>query len=169
MTVSLLGCSSKLIVLLFQVTVITQLCQTKANIKVLATVCSAVVAYCAKIYFTLSVSSSKSSCIIHFFNLFSFHYNFLYSQRSNLANLQKIKCMDSLIPLIDIHFLIWFYQISGKFERLSEFNRAVHVWQTTGQWERNSTSSMWWCNSTGSKLLHFTVNFLRSIISLVQV
>ncbi|XP_056687593.1 uncharacterized protein [Spinacia oleracea] len=34
------------------VTVITQLCKTKANLKVLAPICSAVVGYCAKIYFT---------------------------------------------------------------------------------------------------------------------
>ncbi|XP_056687235.1 uncharacterized protein [Spinacia oleracea] len=46
------------------VTVITQLCQTKANIKVLATVCSAVVAYCAKIYFTFQANLKDYQSLI---------------------------------------------------------------------------------------------------------
>ncbi|KAL2934566.1 Adhesion G protein-coupled receptor B3, partial [Bienertia sinuspersici] len=41
------------------VTVITQLFKAEADIKVMATICSAVVGYCAKIYFGLSAYSSE--------------------------------------------------------------------------------------------------------------
>ncbi|XP_021736070.1 uncharacterized protein LOC110702636 isoform X1 [Chenopodium quinoa] len=46
------------------VTVITQLCQTTANLKVLATVGSAVVCYCAKIYFTFQANLSDYHSLI---------------------------------------------------------------------------------------------------------
>ncbi|KAH9618800.1 hypothetical protein KSS87_018761 [Heliosperma pusillum] len=68
-------------------TIVTQLAKAKANIKVIATICSGVVCYCAKTYFTLSTSSSETHPYNSIYNVLNFK-----SMISNISHLTVLIC-----------------------------------------------------------------------------
>ncbi|XP_048502322.1 uncharacterized protein LOC104897658 isoform X3 [Beta vulgaris subsp. vulgaris] len=92
------------------VTVITQLCKTKANIRVLAPICSAVVGYCAKIYFTFQKNLSAYQSLI----TRSMYEKQLDSGRGTLLHLCDDVIHQEVKEVIVAFFVLMKY---GKFTR----------------------------------------------------
>ncbi|XP_057542484.1 uncharacterized protein LOC130820942 isoform X1 [Amaranthus tricolor] len=92
------------------VTVITQVCKTKADIKVLAAVCSAVIGYCAKIYFTFQNNLNSYQSLI----TQSMYDKQLDSGRGTLLHLCDDVIQQEVKEVIVAFFVLMKY---GKFTR----------------------------------------------------